>query len=223
VNRFCPDGYVPAQEAIVRAAEYWFPKRFAALERAAAPQSETKPDNSFEALARALSQPPGIPDAWRPAFEEIASETVHRLRSFLHRGELKAYYFGHHGCQSVSREFWATTHADGVMESGTYWPFGEPTRLYERPPNYPLFLLQSELDAQLSEQPAKKPGLPGSKMSDLVAALLTLDSLPNREKQREALRKLPEFERYHLTDEVLREAEKQVPRKPGRKPLRPKQ
>ena len=58
-------------------------------------------------------------------------------------------------------------------------------------------------------------------MQDLVAALRTLDHLPNREEQREALRKMPEFERYHLTDDVLREAEKQVPRRPGRKQLHP--
>jgi hypothetical protein len=32
---------------------------------------------------------------------------------------------------------------------------------------------------------------------------------------------LPEFAQYRLTDDVLREAEKQVPRKPGRKRLSP--
>jgi hypothetical protein len=50
-----------------------------------------------------------------------------------------------------------------------------------------------------------------------------LDERLNRKEQRKALRKLPEFERYHLTDDVFREAEKQVPRRPGRKALRPEQ
>jgi hypothetical protein len=220
VNRFCPDGYVPAQEAIVRAAKYWFPERFAALERAAAPQSETKPDNSFEALARALSQPPGIPDAWRPAFEDIASETVHRLRSFLHRGELKAYYFQQDGCQSVSRDFWPTAQADGVMESGIYWPFGQPTRLYESRPNYSLFLLQSELDALLSEQPAKKRSLPLAKMPELVAALRKLDDLPNRAAQLQALCNMPEFREFKITNALFRRAARQVPRDAGRRSRR---
>ena len=220
MSDFCPDGYVPTQEAIVRAAEYRFPERFAALERAAAPQSETKPDNSLEVLARALSQPPGIPDAWRPAFEEIASQTVRRLRNFLHQGKLKAYYFGDDGCHSVSRGFWATAHADGVLESGTYWPFGQPTRLYESRPNYSLFLLQSELDALLSEQPAKKRSLPMAKMSELVAALRKLDDLPNRATQLQALCNMPEFREFKITNALFRAAARHVPRDAGRRSRR---
>jgi hypothetical protein len=221
VSDFCPDGYVPTQEAIVRAAKYWFPERFAALERAAArQQSETKPDNSFEALARALSQPPGIPDAWRPAFEDIASETMHRLRNFLHEGRLKAYYFGDDGCHSVSRGFWATAHADGVLESGTYWPFGKPTRSYEGRPNYSLFLLQSELDALLSEQPAKKRDFPRAKMPELVAALRELDGLPNRAAQLQALCNMPEFREFKITNALFRRAARQVPRDAGRRSRR---
>ena len=219
MSDFCPDGYVPTQEAIVRAAEYWFPERFAALERAAAPQSETKPDNSLEVLARALSQPPGIPDAWRPAFEEIASQTVRRLRNFLHQGKLKAYYFGDDGCHSVSRGFWATAHADGVLESGTYWPFGKPTRSYEGRPNYSLFLLQSELDALLSEQPAKKRDFPRAKMPELVAALHELDDL-NRTAQLQALCNMPKFREFKITDALFREAARQVPREAGRRSRR---
>ena len=219
---FCPDGYLPTRDAIVRASECWFPNKIAALKTAAAPESQAKSDNNIEAAVRALSLPQ-VPDAWRRPLEEIASQTVHRLRNFLHQGTLKAYYFTDDGRDSVSREFWATAHADGVMESGTYWPFGKPTRSYESRPNHALFLLQSELDLLLSERPAKKRPFPNAKMPDLVAALRTLDHLPNREKQREALRNLPEFEQYRLTDDVLREAERQAPRGPGRKRPRPGQ
>jgi hypothetical protein len=222
VSDFCPDGYLPTREAIVRAAESWFPDQIAALKPVACPQSQTRQDNSLAAAVRAFSQPQ-IPEAWRHVFEQIASQTAQRLRNFLHQGALKAYYFGDDGCHSVSRDFWATAHADGVIESGTYWPFGKPTRLYESRPNFSLFVLQSDLDKLLSEQPARKRPFPRTKMPDLVAALRTLDDLPNREQQREALRKMPEFEPYHLTDDILREAEKQVPRKPGRKRLHPEQ
>jgi hypothetical protein len=222
VSDFCPDGYLPTRKAIVIAAKWWFPDKFAALQSAAAPESPAKPDNNLDAAVRAFSQPQ-VPDAWVHAFEDIASPTVHRLRNYLHEGKLKAYYFRDDGCHSVLREFWATAQANGVMESSTYWPFGEPTRWHEQRPRYPLLVKLSELEALLSEQPAEKPGLPRAKMPDLVAALRALDHLPNREKQREALRKLPEFERYHLTDDVFREAEKRVPRKSGRKPLRPEQ
>ena len=163
---------MPVQEAIARAAEYWLPERFAAVEEAAAPQSET----SLDALARAPSQPTVIPDALRHQFHDIVNPTVHRLRNST-PGKLKAYYFEDNGCHSVSREIWATVHADGVMESGTYWPFGKPARSYKSRPNYSLFLLQSELDALLTEQPAKKRPLPNAKMPELVAALRKLDDL----------------------------------------------
>jgi len=219
---FCPDGYLPTPDAIVRASECWFPNKIAALKTAAAPESQAKSDNNIEAAVRAFSLPQ-VPDAWRHALEEIASQTVHRLRNFLHQGTLKAYYFTDHGRHSVPREFWATAPADGEMESGTHWPFGKPTRSFEWRPNHALFLLQSELDLLLSERPAKKRPFPNAKMPDLVAALRTLDHLPNREKQREALRNLPEFEQYRLTDHVLREAERQAPRGPGRKRPRPGQ
>jgi hypothetical protein len=223
---FCPDGYVPAPKAMFRAAGYWFPKQWTALWQAAAPQSATKPDNNFDAVVRAFSQSP-IPaawqdDTWRREFEDVWSQTAHRLRNFAHQGTIKPYYFDKNGRQAIACNFWPTPAADGVLETGIYWPFGQPNALYEQRPSYPLFLEQSELDALLNEQPAEKAGLPRAKMPDLVAALRTLDHLPNREKQREALRKLPEFERYHLTDDVLREAEKQVPRKVGRKPPGPK-
>ena len=226
MNGFCPDGYVPTQEAIVRAAQYWFPERFAALERAAAPPSETNPDESpLKALARALSSlsRPVFPAALEPEAKDMLNQVVQRLRNLLHQGTLVAYYFENDGRKSVSRDFWATAQADGVMESGTYWPFGKPARWPESRPNYSLLLLQSELEQVLSEQLPKKQPFPKAKMPDLVAALRTLDDLPNREKQREALRNLPEFEPYHLTDDIFREAEKQVPRKAGRKPPPPEQ
>jgi hypothetical protein len=186
----------------------------AAVERATGLQSKTKPDNYVEAATRALSSPQQ-PRALQREFQDILNQTVHRLRNFLHQGELKAYYFGKDGRDSVSRDFWATTDANGVMELGIYRPLSQRPLCY----GFALLLLQSELDAVLNKQPAEKSGLPRAQMPDLVAALRTLNHLPNREKQREALRN----ERYHLTDDVLREAEKQVPRKPGRKPLRPEQ
>jgi hypothetical protein len=220
MNEFCPDGYVPARDAIVMAAQYWFPESSAALERAAAQLAETKSDNSTEALARALSSPPVIPDALRHEFQDIVSETVHRLRNFLHQGKLKAYYFEHDGCRSLPCEFWATAHADGVIESGSYWPFEKPTRWYESRPNYPLFVAQSELEALLSEQPAKRRPLPGAKMTELVAALRKLDDLPNREAQFQALCDMPEFRDFKITDALFREAARQVPRDPGRKSQR---
>jgi hypothetical protein len=171
---------------------------------------------------RAFSQP-HVSDAVPLELQDIVNQTLVRLRNFLHQGKLNVYYFRNDGRHSVSRDFWATQQADGVIETGIYWPFGKPPHLYESRPNYPLFLPQLELDALLSEQPSKMQPLPRAKMPDLVAALHTLDDLPNREKQREAVRKLPEFEQYHLTDDVLREAEKQVPRRPGRKPTPPQQ
>ena len=224
---FCPDGYVPIPNAVLMVARFWFPLQIAAPVTES--QSEPKPDNSIDAAVSAL-----LPRQVLDALHNALSETAHRLRNFLHQGELKAYYFGSDGRHSVSRKFWATTYANEVMESGIYRPFGESPKLapnYLQPvmtplcgllPSYQLFLLQSELDVLLSEQPAKKRSLPLSKMPELVAAMRNFDDL-NRAEQRAAVRKLPEFERYHITDKLFREAGKQVPRNPGRKPLPPKQ
>ncbi|MFZ1884043.1 MAG: hypothetical protein WAU53_10710 [Rhodoplanes sp.] len=219
MSAFCPDGYVPVPEAIARAAEYWLPERLAALERTYALQLEPKPDNSLETLARVLSQP-SISDALRNELQGIVIETVHRLRNSLHQGELTTYYFEDYGRRSVSCEFWATADADGVIESGTYWSFGRPTRWYESRPHYRLFLLKSELDALLSEQPVKKRPLPEAKVPELVAALRKLDDLPNRTAQLQALCNMPDFREFKITDALFREAARQAPRDPGRKSRR---
>jgi hypothetical protein len=227
VSGFCPDGYVPVQEAIEEAAQHWFGERLSAVEaavKAGAPASKDEPDNSIEAAARAFSQA-SLPDPLRHEFEDIARQTVHRLRNVLHQGkQLKAYYFGSlldNDRQAVSREFWATPAGDGALEAGTYWPFGRPNTWYERRPSYPLLLIRLELDALLNDEPsARKPSLPAGKMSKLVEALHELDHL-NRAEQRKTVNELPEFRRYHITDDNFNEAARQAGRrKAGRKPPR---
>jgi hypothetical protein len=232
VNGFCPDGYVRTQVAIARAAECWFPERFAALEKsfvalesAVAPQA--KSDSSLDAVVRAFSHGP-IPAAWqdgtwRHEFEDLWSQTAHRLRNFLYQGTLKAYYFSHDGSHHLSCEFWATAQADGVIESGTYWPFGPSTGIFEQRPKYTLFFNQLDVDRLLNDQPAEKRPLPESKLSELVAAMRNQNDKPNRTEQRKAVRKLAEFERYHITDAMFRKAERQVPRDAGRKSSHPEQ
>jgi hypothetical protein len=218
---FCPEGYLPTEAAILAAAECWFYDEFARIDTAAAAGRQSGLDKGVDALALALSQAQ-IPDELQLASQSLLSEVVHRLRNFLHLGKLTSYYFGGDGRQPVSRAYWATAQADGAIESSTYWPFGKPSRGYEERPHYALFFEQSELDALFNERSAESSAFPAAKMKDFVAALRLLDHLPSRKEQREALRKLPEFSRYHLTDKIFREAEKQIPREPGRKPTRPK-
>jgi hypothetical protein len=219
VSAFCPDGYVPSPEAIVTAMQYWFAETLAAIEVSAAGASATKgePDSGVDALARALSKL-SIHDALRDAIKDIVTETLHQLRQSLHQGKLlNASYFGDgllDGCQAVKPDFWATPEADGVLESGIYWPFGRPRTRYEQRPNYPLFLLRSELGALLSEQQTAKNPLPRAKMPELVAAVRELGD-KNRSEQLEALRAM--FPRYHITDAVFRELAKSAPRKAGAK------
>jgi hypothetical protein len=207
-----------------RAAGYWFPKQWAGLWEAAAPKSATKPDNNFDAVVRAFSQSP-IPaawqdDAWRHEFVDIWTETAHRFRNFLHQDTIKAYYFDNNGRHAVACDFWPTPAADGMLETGIYWPFGGPNASFERRPSYPLFFGQSELDVLLSEQPARRRPLPGAKMPELVAALRKLDDLPNRTAQLQALCNMPEFREFKITNALFREAARQAPRGPGRKSRR---
>jgi hypothetical protein len=156
---FCPDGYMTVQEAIKRSAQYWFSERVAALEAAMADELANSKDecdaSSIQQVARALSQH-SISERLRQEFAGVLTETEHRLRNFLHQGLLSAYYFGglaDQGRCGVKREFWATTKADGVLLSGTYFPFGKPGAWHEKRPSHPLFFLQSELEALLSDDP----------------------------------------------------------------------
>ena len=158
---FCPDGYLTAQEAIERSARYWFSEQMAALETATAAelansQAEFDSLTSIEKVGRALSGQPSNSEGLQQQVRDVLTDTEHRLRNFLHQGVLTAYYFGglfHEGRQEVAREFWPTTEADGVLISGMYLPFGKPCAWHERRPSHPLFFLQSELAALLSDDP----------------------------------------------------------------------
>ena len=216
MSDFCPEGYVPTPKAIARAAERWFYDDFDHLQSAVGSESGAKLERDIDVVVRAFSQPL-LPDAWRDAFQKIVNQTVQRLRNLLHEDRLEAFYFDNDGRHAVLRSFWATTQANGVLETGVYWPFGKPARAFEQRPNYPLFLLQSELDTLLSAEPAKKRPLPRSKISDLVAALRELGGLPNRQAQYQALRELPQFREFEITRADFREAARHAPRERGRK------
>jgi hypothetical protein len=209
---FCPDGYVSSQEAVLLAAQFWFPETVASLETVV-------PEKVNQEAVRPLSCPQP-PEELRTLYEGIAGRTVPRLRNCLHQGKLKAYYFENDGCRSVPREFWATAQADGVIESGTYWPFGKPTHWYDEQPNYLLFMKQSELDALQVAEPAENRRFPMVKKPDLTAAYRSpeIAALASRKDQREAIRKLEQFKSYHITDRLFREAEKASgKREPGLK------
>ena len=213
---FCPDGYLPLSAAIATAARRWFAERLTAFEKTATSQQGAKLETPIEKVVRIFSQPL-IPDGWRQALEEIMKETVHRLRSLLHEGKLHGYYFENDGRHRVSREFWATAEADGGLESGFYWPFGRPSRIYEQRPNYPLFLLQSELDTLLNAEPAKTRPLPRSKIPELVAALRELGDSRIVKHSTTHYASYRNFASLRSRALIFREAARQVPRERGRK------
>jgi hypothetical protein len=229
VSYFRPDGYLPIYEALFRAAASWFSEQWNALWQATSALSLPKPKdnsspkpNSIAAAIQAFSQseiPPALQDDnWRREFLHLLTQTANRLRNLLHQGTIKAYYFDNNGRQALGVDFWLTSAADGVLELGTYLPFGRPNAWYEPPrPAYPLFVKESELDLLLREESGKKRPFPEAKLPELISALRKFDDLPNRKKQREAVSNLPEFERYHITDHVFRTAERQDPRQSGRR------
>jgi hypothetical protein len=222
VSSFCPDGYVPSQTVIVEATEHWFADRLVALEAtAAATATGAEPKSGVDALARALSQQQ-VPDALRCELAAIVPQTIHRLRNFLYEGKLlKAYYFGglFLGRHEVTPAFWATPEADDVLESGIYFPFGKPSRWYERPLACQIFFRKAELAALLSEEQTAKKTFPAARKPELVAAIRKLNHL-TRKEQRKVLAGLQEFRDYLITDDIFREAVKQAPRPSGR-PRRP--
>ena len=221
---FCPDGYVPTREALVRAALYFFPEQIAAIERAPSAGSETKPNNFVDAVARAFSRSQVLNTLQRE-FRNIVNQTERRLRNFLHQGKLNAYYFDADGCHSVPRALWATAHADVAVVSGTFYSVPRALCATAKVSGAfegfgPLFLLQSDLD-ELLKRPVEKRPLPEAKMTEIVAALRELDDLPNRTAQLEALSDMPQFRAYTITHAVFRKAARQAgPRHAGRKSRR---
>jgi hypothetical protein len=197
------------------ASARWFPEKIAAAETATSGPG-TKSESSFEAVVRAFSQPQ-VPDELWHAVSEIASQTVHRLRSFLHQRKLKAYYFASDGRHLVPPEFWATADADDVMEFGIYWPFGRPHAWHQQLPNYSLFLGRSELNTLLSNQQPKRP-FPLARTSELADALRKLDHLSRPEQLKELCARFPNFK---ITDKLFRQVARETgPRDPGRKSRR---
>jgi hypothetical protein len=149
---WCPEGFTPAQAAIVKAAHGWFA---GPLEKAL-PQLATS-DGSIDAAVQSLRQLHRAEWPW-----DAFVQTLTRLRNSLYKhGKIKAYYFTENGPQSVGKYFWATSEADDVLESGLYWPYGDPSiidhrdgsTIDEQPPTT-LFFKQSELAALLSKPPA---------------------------------------------------------------------
>jgi hypothetical protein len=190
---FLPD-YVPTPEAIRRAIEYW-------VRLAAGSGTE-------------------VPEPELPELADIVRQTADWLRLHLYEKRVTAYFFGDglwKGRHAVDHDFWATEGALGVLCEGRYFPFGRG-RSYEPKPSYPLLLLEADLHALLTteQQSAKKVPLPASKKAKLAKALDQFDDLPRR-AQRKAVSELPEFQKYHITDDDFREAAKAAPRKAGRK------
>ena len=161
---FRPDSYVRAQEALFRAAPEWFAEQMAALKIAALSElgkDEPNDRNAFTPIefARILGQS-SISQGLRQQFEDILTQTEHRLRNLLSQGVLAGYYFGvqsGRGRHAVAREFWATREADGVLMSGEYWPSGKGGPWYEREPICPLFFLEAELTASLGDKSKTPP------------------------------------------------------------------
>ena len=218
MSSFCPDGYVTTPEAIYEAALSWHAERLAALEGSAAAVSSTG-NRGVEALSWAISTQHRISQEVQQLYAEIVPKIVNRLRNLLYEGKLTAYYFGglfSTGRNAVPSEYWATVEADGVLEAGSYFPFGRPSHSFEQRLSYPLFLLKAELNEVLSEQQPTTP-LPRARIPELVAALRELDHLPNRTTQFRTVRDLPQFQGYRITDRVMREAAQQATRPLGRR------
>jgi hypothetical protein len=218
MSDFCPDGFVPTQEAIARAVERWFPEQFNQFVVAMESQPSSRPEGHIEQAVQAFPQWQ-VPGVSRHEWESIKGRTVHRLRNLLHQGKLKAYYFDDYGGHAVPREFWATAPADGVLRSGYYSPSGPQTRVLEWRTDYPLCLLESELDKLLREESSKRQRVRDSKIPELVEALRKLDHLSNRAAQLQALRE--QFPQLKITEAIFRKVRQQLPpREAGRKSRR---
>jgi hypothetical protein len=85
---FCPEGYVPVQVAIARAAQYWFPEQMTALETATAGEIDNKPSDGvnaltpLERLADAFRGQPSISEGLRQQVQDLLTQTEDREARF---------------------------------------------------------------------------------------------------------------------------------------------
>jgi hypothetical protein len=54
MSDFCPDGFVPTQEAIARAVNRWFPKQFNQFVAAMESQPASRPEGHIEQAVQAF-------------------------------------------------------------------------------------------------------------------------------------------------------------------------
>jgi hypothetical protein len=222
---FCPDGYVLAQEAILRAALCWFPEEISALEAAAAnelalnnrPDADVNALTPVEHLARALEPAASFSDGLRQQFVHLLTEAEHRLRNLLHQGALMAFYFGglfDQGRHAVDREFWATPEADGVLMSGSYWPFSKPRAWHEQRPSFPLCFLETELAKLLSESSKSPPRRGGNRRGPKPTKLEQVKQAMRQDfSQASELQNMPEKElaaKYNVSRDTARKARNDV-------------
>jgi hypothetical protein len=219
VRGFCPDGYVTMQEAIWETALCWHAQQLTALEASVAEGASVE-RSGVEALSGAISTRQRTSWQIQQVFAEIVPDVVDWLRNILHKDRvLTVYYFGKvfsNGRKAINPDFWTTADADGVLETGMFFPFGRPIRSFETRLSFQVLLLWAELEALLTEPPADKKPFPSTKTSEIVAALRELDDLPNRAAQGAAVRDLPQFRGFRITDRILRDAARQAPRPLGR-------
>jgi hypothetical protein len=229
---FCPEGFMLVEAAIVKAAHCWFPELLKEAVRQLA-TSDTNIDAAvqanIDATVQALEQLNRADDStidaavqvlfqlnraeWPKPLWDAFAHTLNRLRNSLHQGKIKAYSFTKNGPQPIGGHFWATSEADDVLETGRYWPNGEPSIVDPREPSIldeqrrptMLFFMRSEVDALLSKQPKR---LPESKIPEVAATLSKLPHL-SRPKQHEELRRL--YPQYLIPHRTFREVAKGVP------------
>jgi hypothetical protein len=80
---FCPEGYVPVQVAIARAAQSWFPEEMTAPETARAgelaidnkPSDDVNALTPVERLAEAFRGQPSISEGLRQQVEDLLTKT----------------------------------------------------------------------------------------------------------------------------------------------------
>jgi hypothetical protein len=144
MSEFIPAGYVPSETALLRAVEMWFEPELADLQRKyeASSHSSVSDDPLRNWFARQSEQSAFLKTHGEP----LLIKARDRFRQFLFEKKLTAYYFSvRHGRQAIEHRFWAAPEADGVIETGQYYPFGKPRRLGQSFPCERVLIQEAEL------------------------------------------------------------------------------
>lgn len=204
MSDFIPKGYVPINEAFVKAMVTW------------------GNDDFKEEFKSAKISGSGNYDT--PTLDAGFAMALNKFRSALFAESLCAFQndvFGS-GLSKISSGDWVSSKMDGAISQGFYLPFGPPKHWFDKPLVARIFIKESDLDRLLNGE--TKPKGPGERSTVALAEIkrAILDLADGILKEQEVLEAVQDKLGAKIARPLWREAWKATPESKKRPLGRPK-